>query len=489
MKVTEHRAIEEIKLYPFQQYTLDRFHDVRSVLVGDDMGLGKTIQAVALDRERRIRQPDLTKNGKTLIVAPLGVHTNWRDHFEKYTDLSVTRINPRNREAFLEEVYLGTFDVYICHWEALRLMPELAERHWLHVVGDEVHKIQGPKTKVTLSFKEIPATFKTGLSGTPAFDKPDDLWSVLNWLYPTFWTSYTAYFDRYVLWVDYNGYKTVIGVANEKELQEQMRGFYIRRLKTEVLTELPDKYYEQIYVDLHPKQRRAYNQMRDSMLAWVGENEDQPLNTTVVLAQLTRLQQFAAAYGYIEKVIKNRLIPQPSPNGGPPGPPILTPVEDFVLRLMDPSSKIDAALDIIYGAGNNQIVFFSQYSQLIDLFISRLHKQRISCVKYTGDTSNKDREKAKHGFAAGEFQIFAATIGAGGTGLDELKVSSTCVFFDRDWSYSNNNQAEDRLWRMGQKNAVQIIDIIAANTVERKRLDKIDMDWTLIKQLLGDDDE
>lgn len=469
-------AREDIKLYPFQQYTLDRFHDVRSVLIGDDMGLGKTIQAVALDRERRIRQPELTANGKTLVVAPIGVHSNWVDHFEKYTELTVTRINPRSRESFLEEVYLGTYDVYICHWEALRLMPELSERHWLHVVGDEVHKIQSRKTKVTQTFKEIPATFKTGLSGTPAFDKPDDLWSILNWLYPTFWTSYTAYFDRYVLWVDYNGYKTVIGVANEKELQEQMRGFYIRRLKTEVLTELPEKYYEKIYVDLHPKQRRAYNQMRDSMIAWVGENEDQPINTSIVLAQITRLQQFAAAYAYIETVTKNRLIEG-----------VLTPVEERVLRLTDPSSKIDAALDIIYGAGNNQIVFFSQFSTVIDLFIERCKRQKISCVKYTGDTSNKDREKAKLGFAKGEFQVIALTIRSGGTALDELKVASTGVFFDRDWSASNNNQAEDRLWRMGQKNAVQIIDLVAANTVERARLDKVEMSWALIKQLLGDE--
>lgn len=411
-------------------------------------------------------------------MAPLGVHSNWQQHFEKYTDLTVIRINPRNRDTFLEEVYLGTYDVYICHWEALRLMPELSRRHWLHVIGDEVHKIQGPRTKVTAAFKEIPTTFKTGLSGTPAYDKPDDLWSILNWLYPTFWTSFTAYFDRYVLWVDYNGYKTVIGIANEKELQEQMRGFYIRRLKTEVLTELPEKYYEKLYVDLHPKQRRAYNQMRDSMIAWVGENEDQPINASVVLAQLTRLQQFASAYGYIETVIKNRIIEG-----------VLTPVEEKVLRLTDPSSKIDAALDIIYGAGNNQIVFFSQFSSVIDLFIERCKKQRITCVKYTGDTSNKDREKAKLGFAAGEFQVFASTIRAGGTGLDELKVASTCVFFDRDWSASNNNQAEDRLWRHGQKNAVQIIDLVAANTVERGRLDQIDMNWTFIRQLLGDNDE
>lgn len=449
-----------LQLYPFQQYTIDRLKDVRSSLIGDDMGLGKTIQGIALDLKRRELYGD--KNCKTLVITPLGVVPSWKMQFEAWSDLKVLAINNRSRQPFEEAVELGTHDVYIMHWDALRLMPVLAQQNWFHIIGDEIHKIQNRKTKVTLALKEIDATFKTGLSGTPAYDKPDDLWSVLNWLYPTYWTSYWKYFDHHVLWVDYNGYKQIIGVANQEELQEKMRGFYIRRKKEEVLTDLPDVIPDQRFVDLTPKQRRAYNQMRDSMLSWVGENEDQPVNASVVIAQLTRLQQFASAHATFDAEGK--------------------------LILADPSSKIDAALEILETA-NSPVVFFSQFSQVIDLFCRRLEGLGISYGKYTGSTTSKDRERIISQFMSGKLKVFAGTLGAGGTGLDGLqRASDKIVFFDRAWSHSVNNQAIGRLHRIGQKNAVHVIDLIATGTIERKRIEKIELEWQWIRELLGEDD-
>lgn len=498
----------EVKLYPFQQYTVDRFREVRSVLIGDDMGLGKSAQAIALDVERR---KNLGVSGKTLIVTPLAVVGSWMKQFKMWAPhLNVIPVNNRNRTPFLESVDVGDNDVYICHWQALRLMPELADRKWFHLIADEIHYIQNRKTKQSAFLKQISAEFKTGLSGTPAYDKPDDLWSVLNWLYPTFWTSYWAYFDRYVLWVDYNGYKQIIGVANQEELQEQMRGFYIRRQKSEVLQDLPDVYETPIYVDLAPKQRRAYNQMRDSMLAWVGENEDKPVNASVVIAQLTRLQQFASAHAEVFEVEKwekcddiNRpwytellakfLNNEPLTDKEAANFKLMSnkqlkrKVVSTEVRLADPSSKIDAAIEVIQSTGR-QMVFFSQFAQVIDLFAERLKKHKISHAKYTGATNAKDRLEAVDQFSNGRIQIFAATLRAGGTGLDGLQVASDVGFFDRDWSHSTNSQAIGRLHRIGQKNAVQVIDFIASGTLERKRMEKITMEWSWIRELLGEDD-
>lgn len=430
---------------------------------------------------------DEWERGKTLVLTPLGVVPSWKAQFEKWAPgLKVMAINNRNRQPFEEAVEFGTHDIYIMHWDALRLMPVLAEQKWFHVIGDEIHKIQNRKTKVTLSLKEIEATFKTGLSGTPAYDKPDDLWSVLNWLYPTYWTSYWNYFDHHVLWVDYNGYKQVIGIANQLELQEKMRGFYIRRKKEEVLTDLPDVIPDQRFVDLTPKQRRAYNQMRDSMLSWVGENEDKPVNASVVVAQLTRLQQFASAHAtYVTE-----MRPAKDEYGqwilNEDGTKKKFPVDKLVLA--DPSSKIDAALEILDSA-YSPVVFFSQFSQVIDLFCRRLEGLGISYGKYTGDTTAKDRERIVEQFKAGKLKVFAGTLGAGGTGLDGLQqASDKIVFFDRSWSHSVNSQAIGRLHRIGQKNAVHIIDLIATGTIERKRMDKINLEWQWIKELLGEED-
>lgn len=493
-----------LQLYPFQQYTIDRLKDVRSSLIGDDMGLGKTIQAIALDVERRKMSYEWEK-GKTLVLTPLGVIPSWKTQFERWSDLKVITINNRNRLPFEEAVEFGTHDVYVMHWDALRLMPVLAQQKWFHVIGDEIHKIQNRKTKVSLGLKEIEATFKTGLSGTPAYDKPDDLWSVLNWLYPTYWTSYWNYFGHHVLWVDYNGYKQTIGVANQDELQEKMRGFYIRRKKEEVLTDLPDKYHTERFVDLTPKQRRAYNQMRDSMLSWVGENEDKPVNASVVVAQLTRLQQFASAHAEIiiehkpKKIDVN--LPRAVESWTDQGylinkqgyvidretkEKVLFPVD--VLKLADPSSKLDVAMEIL-DSTNRQVVFFSQFSQIIDLFCERMDKAGITYGKYTGGTNTKDRQQIVDGFKAGKIRVFAGTLGAGGTGLDGLQVADTVVFFDRAWSHSTNEQAIARLHRIGQKNAVHVIDLIATGTIERKRIEKINLEWQWIKELLGEEDK
>jgi len=133
------------------------------------------------------------------------------------------------------------------------------------------------------------------------------------------------------------------------------------------------------------------------------------------------------------------------------------------------------------------MVFFSQFAQVINLFGERLKKHKISYATYTGLTTAKERAIAVDQFANGKIQVFAATLRAGGTGLDGLQVASNVGFFDRDWSHSINSQAIGRLHRIGQKNAVQVIDFIASGTLERKRMEKITMEWQWMRELLGEE--
>jgi SNF2 family DNA or RNA helicase len=210
-------------------------------------------------------------------------------------------LQPRNRIRFFESLFTDAHDVYIVHWQVLRLMPELADIEWFHVIGDECHALQNRKSKQTLAAKKLKAYYKTGLSGTPAYDKPDDLWNILNWLYPKFWSSFWRYYNEHVLFVESNGYRVIVGVHNVEKLQQEMSGFYLRRRKQDVLLDLPDKYYTEIQVPLDPKQKRAYDTMKRDMLAWVGENENEPIAAPVVIAQLTRMQQFSDAFGELEQ--------------------------------------------------------------------------------------------------------------------------------------------------------------------------------------------
>lgn len=490
---------ERLKLFPFQEYAVDFLVDKRSVLVGDEMGLGKSLQAVALDRLRRTKQPDLVRRPKTLVITYIGIFSSWIEHFENETDLRVVCINPRNRLKFMEALFHDQADVYIVHWQAVRLMPELAEIEWFHIIGDEVHSLQNRKSKQTLATKKIKAIYKTGLSGTPAYDKPDDLWSILNWLYPKYWSSFWRYYDDHIKWIEQDGYRVIVGVNNVEKLQQEMSGFYVRRRKQDVLLDLPEKYYTEITVELDPKQKRAYQQMKKDMLAWIGEHENEPVVAPVVIAQLTRLQQFSDAFGELERFTlreKIMLTPDRAQKEVDEGTlklkvdgslPTFTYLEREALRmrLSEPSTKLDAVMDIISSTAA-PIVIFSQFSQVIELLAKRLEKVGIPSGIFIGSTSSDDRKAIIRNFQAGKLRVFAGTIAAGGIGIT-LTAASTVVFIDRSWSASLNIQAEDRCHRIGQKNAVQVIDIVSRGTLDVKRIQKINLAWSWIKRLIGDD--
>jgi len=437
------------------------------------MGLGKTPQAVVLDSARRIKQPNLIAKPKTLVITYLGIISSWKEHYAEWApELRVVAIDNKNRIPFLRALANDSADVYILHWQALRILEEeLQSLKWFHIIGDEIHAIQDRKAKQSKVLKSLKTIYKTGLSGTPAFDKPDDLWSILHWLYPEYWSSYWRYYDKHIIYTNYDGYRTIVGVAHAPELQREMSGFYIRRRKEDVLVDLPDKYFTKVEVDLHSKQAKAYESMRKDMLAWVGEHEDEPISAPVVIAQLTRLQQFSDAFGKIE-IVKKR-------------DRYTGEIKEVPTMFLDePSTKLDAVMQII-GSTAEQVVVFSQFAQVIKMLGKRLEKAKISHGLFIGDTSPSDRELLINNFQNGNVRVLAGTIAAGGIGIT-LTAASTVVFIDRSWSPALNRQAEDRLHRIGQKNAVQVIDIISRNTIDAKRQEEINLKWSWILELLGE---
>lgn len=462
-----------MNLYSFQQKVVDRYWSKTGILCGDDMGLGKTVEGIALDLRKRqeLKRP----NARTLIVAPLSVLDVWSSHLKRFAPGLVVRVvDPKNRSELLSK----PAHVYIVHWDALRRMPELKERAWFHVIADEAHRAKNRKAQQTVALKKIRTEHKTALTGTPADDKPHDLWSILHWLYPKEFSSYWRFYEDHIDFTTHpkGGYKVITGVKDISKLHGRIRPFYFRRLKTEVLTELPDKYYTEIPVNILPAQRRAYEQMKKDMLAWVGEHEEEPLPAPTVIARLMRLQQFAISSCSILTVDKRRRNPTTQE---------LETVKVRVVKMVEPSAKLDRVMEIIEDHPDASFVIFSQFKQVINLLAQRCANSKITYGVYTGDTSKEDRDTIVSDFQAGKLQVFAGTIRAGGEGIT-LHRASTVIFIDRDWSPSKNRQAEDRLHRVGQKNSVQVIDLVATNTVDRGRLQQIEQKWKFIKQLLGE---
>jgi SNF2 family DNA or RNA helicase len=509
-----------LKLRPFQIECVDKLLNEPSSIIGDDMGLGKTVEGIALDMARRDAAPRGKK--RTLVIAPMSMLSSWEEHFTDWQPgLTTIVINPKNRDAFLLAVEKGSYDVYIMHWDVVRLLPDLAKYKWFHIIADEAHRVANREAQVTVRSKKIPRQFLTELSGTPMTTRPDQFWSLLNWLKPKVFTSYHRFYERHVVSIKHdnsgdckgvfkNGqtcgkghkvsFKQIIGVQNIDELLRTIQPYYVRRLKEDVLKDLPPKQFTRITVKLGPQQRKVYDQMRDEMLAWIGENEDQPLAAPMAIAKLVRLQQLACAYANVrwEKV---RAINPDWPSGGIPeekydeslGIPKSSEPEKYhlvdkqIVTLMDPSSKLDACMEILNDNPDKQFVVFSQSKQVINLLAKRLEAAKISHGVFTGDTSPDNRTDIRTAFQAGHLRVFAGTIQAGGEGIT-LTAASTVIFLDRAWSPAKNRQAEDRCHRIGQKDSVQIIDIVAVNTIDAGRLQRIETNWQFIKQLLGDKD-
>lgn len=506
------------QLFKFQRDAVEQFAQYSECLLGDDMGLGKTVQGIALDKMRRELQRaefQAKYKGKamTLVVAPLSTLGGWANHFKDWQpELRVEVIDTKNRPAFVKSFQAGKADVYICHWDSLRLMPELRKVFWFHVIGDEIHRIKNRKAQLTVALKGIPTAHKLGMSGTPADNRPDDFWSVLNWVFPKLFPSYWPFYREHVLFQRHadgtqccekrhkRPYIEILGTHNVDAIHKAMGGRYIRRLKEEVALDLPEKYYTRIEVDLSPQQRRAYEQMRLHMLAWIGKHENDPVAAPVVIAQLIRLQQFACAYGQIETVrystsqgcgkSENEVHSRPGTEDVPWAGMCkrcgeVIEREKDVLRLTDPSTKIDAVMELIEDNPDGSFVVFGQSKQVANLLAERLHSRGISVALLTGDTPAGSRTGIIEDFQAGRRRVFVGTIAAGGTGIT-LTRASTVIFIDRAWSPSANRQAEDRLHRIGQTNAVQVIDLVAKDTIDAERIQKIELKWEWLRQILGD---
>ena len=456
-----------IKLFPYQVEDIDKMLNLPGFLNANDPGTGKTYEALG-----ELQQ--VWPLGNVVITCPNSVKSVWEDAIAKMLPFeSVLTLDGKSKERIVD--YAGGF--LIVNWEALRLIPDLKFMEWDYVIADEAHRAKNRKAKMTRALKLLRTNRKRALTGTPVINRPDELWSILNWLYPELFPSYWRFFEEFVEYkVIYPyGYKEVIGVKNVEKLHKLLEPIMCRRRKVDVLPELPDKYYTTIRVDLSPKQKRAYAAMKKDSLAWLEQQpEDRPLEAPTILAQLTRLRQFASAYCFVESdsVMQDWIDVATRPSTR--------------VQMSEPSSKLDAMMDWL-SDNEEPVVIFSQFKQLIRLAEQRLIKAGIHHFTLTGDTPEKTRGTIIEGFQQShERHVFLATIQAGGVGIT-LHRASTAIFLDKTWSPAQNLQAEDRLHRIGQRNAVHIINIAANDTVDQVVEEKLQRKIGWMKEILGDE--
>lgn len=460
-----------MELYGFQKEDVEKIHKAGSGLIGSEMGTGKTLEAIKLDEAWY--NP---KGGPTLVIAPLNTFDSWQ---EKYGILSpksdVVTIDRKNRQGFIDAIRKRQGDVYLMHWDALRLMPELTSFGWQTVIADEAHRAANRKAQATRALYALRAKHRLAMSGTLSGDNPVNLWSPLHFVWPTYYRSYWKFWKHYVIeGVGYaaNGgsYRKVVGFDHLDQLHEEMSPWYIRHLKREaccdhhpngVMSWLPEKTYDRIWVDLSPTQRRIYESMKERMIAWVGEHEDQPLAAGVAVAQLARLSQMCLAT------------------------PTIT--EDGRVDLSLPSSKLEALLELVKDNPGKKFFVLSSSKKMCYLTQAYMKERNIGSFVLSGDTPQSQRDGMVSRFTKDSTQLFIGVIEAAAEGIDGLQLATdTVIFLDRSWRTIKNQQAEDRLHRGGQKDTVQVIDIMARDTLDLGRFQKLELKWQFIKTILGD---
>lgn len=491
-----------MELLPHQIVAIEKFRNVKAALIGDSMGVGKTVTGIGRDLDLRERYGKSGAHIRTLIICTKNGISVWRHHLLQFgiPETDILAINPRDRSVFEKELKNGArkFRYYIVHWDVLTKLEDLnSGKHavvWDHVIADEVHFAKNRQAVRTREFKRIKCRVKTALTGTPADDKPQDIWSILNWLYPKHYTSYWRFFNEYIVWNDFNGYREIEGVQNIAQLHKEIEPFYIRRTLHDVRDDMPEKTRTKYTVELTLKQRKIYDQMANDSIAMIGDNQDIVV-APIMLSVLTRLQKLAlgtcrvtwtpeqwdayyeALTRYEDEIqeweLNNRRGKKPKRPAGPP------------LKVEEPSPKLDLVMDLIETHEEEPFVVFTQFSDMADLVEAACKRKKIPVSKITGAVMDQsERQKAVMSFQEGATRVFVGTIGAAGTTIT-LNRAHTAIFVDRSWKNGDNDQAEDRIFRIdNDTQPIQIIDIVAKDTVDGYRLDKLEQKAEWVKKII-----
>ena len=410
------------------QWMIRLAHWGAGACLADDMGLGKTFQAIAVVLYR-------AGEGPTLIAAPTSVCANWISEFQRFApSLNVKQLADRNRESMLDSV--GAGDVIVCSYGVLQNEIEtISEKHWATIVADEAQSFKNTNTYRSDAMMMLQSDFRLITTGTPIENRLEELWNLFRFVNPELLGSRERFKNRFA-----NPIENSNDEAAREQLKALVRPFILRRLKSEVLTELPSRTEITQLVELEPDERDFYESLRvDASERLKQLDSSNPEQRFQVLAELTRLRRACC---------HPRLVAdEPS-------------VESAKLRAF-------AKLVDELRSGGHRCLVFSQFVGHLALIREYLDKKNI-CYQYLdGSTSVKRRQVAVDKFQGGEGDLFLISLKAGNSGLN-LTAADYVIHMDPWWNPAVEDQASDRAYRMGQTRPVTIYRLIIKNSIEEK---------------------
>lgn len=422
-------------------------------ILADDMGLGKTLEVIAF------LLSELGEGGNApnfaLIVCPASLVYNWKSEIERFapelTAVTVTGTEQSRKELILRA---EAGQVLITSYDLLRRdISCYKECHFAFEVIDEAQYIKNHVTKAARAVKEIQADFKLALTGTPIENRLSELWSIFDYLMPGFLFPYSRFREEFEIPI----------VAEKDEdaadrLRKMIRPFVLRRLKQDVLKDLPAKMEEAVYAGMEGEQERLYRaHVQRLKLMLEGQSEEEFASGKIqILSELTKLRQICCDPSLI--------------------------YENYQAE----SAKLVMCMELIQNAieGGHRILLFSQFTAMLGRIQEQLNQAHISFLSLTGAVNKEKRAALVQKFQEGNIPVFCISLKAGGTGLN-LTAADLVIHYDPWWNVAVQNQATDRAHRIGQRNPVTVYKLIAKGTIEENILKLQEKKNQLAEQLLG----
>ena len=432
--------------------TLARYHF--GGILADDMGLGKTLQVIALLTafyQEKTEQKAAGNEGSgselplpSLIVCPASLVYNWGQEFARFSPeirvLLIAGTAKERQEQLEEQMRMEAPEgaqVIITSYDLLkRDRAAYLGRTFEYEIIDEAQVIKNAKTQGAKAVKEISANARFALTGTPVENRLSELWSIFDSLMPGFLYSYRKFRERYELPIVKNQDPEALTA-----LRRMTGPFVLRRLKKDVLRELPGKEERIVYSAASGRQQKLYTasalKLKEALAggAWSGNGKLE------VLSQLMRLRQICCD-------------------------PALC-FEDYTGE----SAKLETCVSLIASASaaGHKILLFSQFASMLERIRERLLQEGISSHLLVGATPKEERSRMVQAFASDEVPVFLISLKAGGTGLN-LTAADIVIHYDPWWNVAAQNQATDRAYRIGQEKPVTVYKLILKDTIEENLL-------------------
>jgi superfamily II DNA or RNA helicase len=450
------------KLRPYQEQGLQWLwflycHGLSGLLC-DDMGLGKTHQAMAL--LAAVINEDEDKTNKYLVVCPTSVIYHWQEQLKRFLpDLRVCTYYGLERTL---TDFDENYDLLLTSYGILRTGREdLRTIRFEVAIFDEIQIAKNHNSQTHKVLRSIDAQMRLGLTGTPIENRIRELKSLIDIVLPSYMPSDLVFRDIFV-----NPIEKHRDEEKRALLGKLVKPFILRRKKSEVLTDLPEKIEEIAYCDLSTEQQELYSEvafkMRDSVYQDL-KNTTKPVSFVHIFSALSTLKQICDHPSLILHDIKNYHLHH--------------------------SGKWDLFVELLYEARDSgqKVVVFSQYLEMLAIIEAYLKKKGIGFASIKGST--RDRPEQLRRFREDpECKVFVASLLAAGVGID-LTVASIVIHYDRWWNPAKENQATDRVHRIGQNRGVQVFKLVTKHTIEEHIHDMIERKKGLLEDIIGPDDQ